>query len=241
MKYLILITFAFTLFISCSRTVDNPAANATLKDNSWWKGRHENILKTNKTKNPQLILIGNSILNMLDNSDRKPVWEKYLNKYNTVNMGFSGDRTENVIWRLENGEIDGINPKVALLLIGTNNTDGNHYLEITPPKELAEATWKICKIIRKKLPETEILLLGIFPYGYKPNHRDNINKATNKITSKFPEKDSHIHYRYIGNIFLDANGKVKKSLMPDFLHPTAEGHLLMFQAIENDISGLMNR
>ncbi len=249
MKYLILITFAFTLFISCNstvqnhadKTVENPAAKATLKDNSWWKDRHENIVKTNKTKNPQLILIGNSILNMLDNSDRKPVWEKYLNKYNAVNMGFSGDRTENVIWRLENGEIDGINPKVALLLIGTNNTDGNHYLEITQPKELAEATWKICKIIREKLPETEILLLGIFPYGYKPNHRDNINKATNKITSKFPEKDSHIHYRDIGTIFIDANGKVKKSLMSDFLHPNAEGHLLMFQAIENDISDLMNR
>lgn len=240
MNKLILTTIAAILLLSCGRTVtDNPAAVATPKDNSWWVTRHEKVIETNKTKNPQLILIGNSILNMLDNIDRKPVWEKYLNKYNTVNMGFSGDRTENVIWRLENGEIDGIHPKVALLLIGTNNTDGNHYLEITQPDELAAATWKICTIIRKKLSDTEILLLGIFPYGYKPNYRNNINQATNKITSKFPERDAHIHYRDIGNIFLDANGEVKKSLMNDYLHPNVEGHLLMFQAIENDISNLM--
>ncbi len=189
--------------------------------------------------NPELILIGNSILNSLDNSDRTAVWEKYLYKYNTVNMGFSGDRTENVIWRLQNGEIDGISPKVALLLIGTNNTDGNHYLSITQPKELAAATWKICEIIREKLPNTQILTLGIFPYGYKPNFRNNINKATNRIVSGFPAKDDHIHYLDIGKVFVDENNSVKKSLMPDYLHPNAEGHLLMFGAIENNIDELM--
>ena len=236
MKKLFLISVAFTILIGCGHTIDNPAANATDKLNSdWWKARHEQVLKNNKIKNPELILVGNSILHTLDNNDRTPVWEKYLNKFNAVNMGFSGDRTENVIWRLENGEIDGINPKVTLLLIGTNNTDGNHYLEITQPEELAAATWEICKIIREKLPDTQILLLGILPYGYKPNYRNNINLATNKITSKFPNRDNHIHYRDIGSIFLDATGKVKKSLMPDYLHPNAEGHLLMFQAIEKDI------
>ncbi len=95
------------------------------------------------------------------------LWEQYLNDLDAVNMGISGDRTENVIWRLQNGAIDGINPKVATLLIGTNNTDGNHYLEISTAEELAEGIWKICEIIREKLPDTEIVLLGILPYGYK--------------------------------------------------------------------------
>ena len=239
MKRLTLIIVALFLIVGCSQKKENPAAIPTNKlSDNWWKERHEMVLENNKSK-PELVLIGNSILHSLDNTDRIEVWEKYLNKYNAVNMGFSGDRTENVIWRLQNGELDGINPKVALLLIGTNNTDGNHYLEVTQPKELAEATWKICKIIRQKLPDTEILLLGIFPYGYKPNHRDNINKATNKIISGFPAKDNHIHYRDISSVFIDDELKVKKSLMPDFLHPNAEGHLLMFQAIEDDISVLM--
>jgi len=239
MKQLTIIIIALLLMVGCNQKKENTAAIPTNKlSDNWWKERHEMVLENNKSK-PELVLIGNSILHTLDNTDRAEVWEKYLNKYNAVNMGFSGDRTENVIWRLQNGELDGISPKVALLLIGTNNTDGNHYLEVTQPKELAEATWEICKIIRQKLPNTQILLLGIFPYGYKPNHRDNINKATNKIRSGFPAKDNHIHYRDISAVFTDDELKVKKSLMPDFLHPNTEGHLLMFQAIEDDISKLI--
>jgi beta-glucosidase len=241
MKNFVLITFIFFLLIGCGQKVVNEASVPTDKlDRKWWKERHELVIEKNKLK-PELILIGNSILHSLDDTDRVEVWRSFLNKYNTVNMGFSGDRTENVIWRLQNGELEGIHPKLALLLIGTNNTDGNHYLQITQPKELAEATWEICETIRQKLPDTQILLLGIFPYGYKPNHRDNINNETNKIISGFQAKDSHIHYRDIGSIFLDADKKVKKSLMPDYLHPNAEGHMLMFEALENDIRNLIGK
>ena len=109
------------------------------------------VIENNKA-NPGLILIGNSILHSLDDKNGIQVSEKYLDKYSVVNMGFSGDRTENVIWRLQNGEIDGIDPRLALVLIGTNNTDGNHYLNITQPKELAEGIWEICLVIREKIP-----------------------------------------------------------------------------------------
>lgn len=207
---------------------------------SWWKERHEKVLAELK-RDPQLILIGNSILHTLDEADREKVWSEYLDKYRAVNMGFSGDRTENVIWRLQNGELEGIQPRVALLLIGTNNTDGNHYLHITPPEELSAAIWKICRIIREKLPHTEILLMGILPYGYKPNYRDNINKMTNRIIRDFPQRNPHIHYMDIGHIYLDESGKVRKDLMPDFLHPNAEGHMLMFEALMPEISKLMIR
>ncbi len=239
MTKILLLSVVLVFMMGCTQKKNNPAAIATDKlETNWWKERHEKVLSQLK-KDPKLILIGNSIMHSLDDPSRQPVWEKYLNQYNTVNMGFSGDRTENVIWRLQNGEIDGINPKVAMLLIGTNNTDGNHYLGITRPKDLAEGIWKICHIIREKLPETQILLLAILPYGYTPNHRDNINKATNEILATFPGKDSKIHYRDIGYIFLDKEGKVKKELMPDYLHPGVEGHLLMFEALEKDLIKLM--
>ena len=240
MKKLLLLAVSLPILIGCHQQTKNLATLPTDKlYSNGWKKRHQQVMANNKT-NPELILIGNSILHSLDDTSRLAVWEKHLNKYRLVNMGFSGDRTENVIWRLQNGEIDGINPKLALLLIGTNNTDGNHYLHITPAEELAEAIWEICQIIRKKLPETQILLLGILPYGYKPSHRNDINKATNNIISSFPHRDENIHYRDIGAIFLDAESKVKKSLMPDFLHPNTEGYLLMFEALENDILELMN-
>ena len=140
-RNLLLILFVI-LFLGCTPKKENSAAIATSKlEHNWWKERHEKVLEQLKN-DPKLILIGNSITHSLDDSTRRPVWEKYLDKYHAVNMGFSGDRTENVIWRLQNGEIDGIHPKLATLLIGTNNTDGNHYTKLHNRKNLLKPSGK---------------------------------------------------------------------------------------------------
>ena len=234
--------FIMISFIGCTSLKTNSAIVPTNRlQLKWWKQRHEAII--NKVNaNPQLILIGDSILHLLDHSDRDSVRAKYLDKYNTINMGFSGDRTENVIWRLQNGELANINPKVALLLIGTNNTDGNNFPTINYPDELEEAIWKICKIIEEKLPNTEILLLGIFPFGRNiPNFRNTLILKTNKLISGFPSRDKHIHYMDIRNIFLDKDGKIIKEIMPDYLHPNAKGHMLMFDKLDGEITKLMKK
>ena len=251
MKRIVLAFTTLLLLISCApkpettapenpavAVPENPAAAAVDRDAEWWVERHREILDRRET-NPGLILVGDSIFHSLDNEDRQEVWTKYLDQYQTVNMGISGDRTENVIWRLQNGLLENINPRLAVILIGTNNTDGNHFLSISTPDELSGGIWKICEILNQELPETEILLMGILPYGYNPNYRNNINKATNEIISKFPEKNSNIHYIDIGHVYLDEQNKVKNELMPDYLHPNAEGHLLMFQALEGEIARLM--
>ncbi len=246
MKKLLKRKYLFFLFISLiisssSAFSQNQKDALTPTDRlhlDWWKNRHEE--KTAQSESlPQLILLGNSIFHTLDYAESRDVWSKYLNHFHTLNLGFSGDRTENVIWRIENGEIDYMNPKLFLLLIGTNNTDGNHFLSITQPEELQNAVWKICQIIKKKHPESKILLLGIFPYGYKPNYRDNLNKRTNKYLSEFPKKDKNIYYRDIGEIFLDENGKIDKKLMPDYLHPNAKGHMLLFKTLAPFMEELM--
>ena len=163
--------------------------------------------------------------------------EGWIKRHETI-LGRLNQEAE-LIWRLENGSLENINPKVALLLIGTNNTDGNHFLTVSTAEELAGGIKKICTILNEKLPDTEILIMGILPYGYKPNHRDNINKATNNIVSKFPEKLPFVHYIDISDVYYDANGKVIKELMPDFLHPNAEGHMLMFEVLNDKIKELM--
>ena len=230
-------------FLGCAPKVnsvvsENLASKSIEIEEDWWSNRHQTILLGLKT-NPNLILVGNSIFHSLEEEDRKEVKAKYLDRYRTLNMGVSGDRTENVIWRLENGALEGISPKVAIVLIGTNNTDGNHYLNISTPTELADGIYKICDLIHRKLPDTEILLMGILPYGYNANLRNNTNKATNQLISAFPEKNPKIHYIDIGSEYIDKNGKVNKELMPDYLHPNAEGHMLMFKALDSDIKNLM--
>ncbi|MEN8186036.1 MAG: GDSL-type esterase/lipase family protein [Bacteroidota bacterium] len=239
MKKTFLVLILFFLINLVSSQEKEPALNSTHRlDIEWWKERHEEKMLSPQI-NPRLVLLGNSILHTLDYSDRNDVWQKYLRKYRALNLGFSGDRTENVIWRLENGEIDNVEPKLVLLLIGTNNTDGNHFLSITQPDELQNAVWKITRIIRNKLPEAKILLLGILPYGYKANYRDNLNKKTNTYLADFPKKDDNIIYKDIGEIFFDDQGKVDKTLMPDYLHPNAAGHLLMFKTLEPVIEELI--
>lgn len=225
---------------------ENPNCAVTpahLLDYKGWRMRHEQMVEKVKLGNPQLVLIGDSITHNFDLNDRAELRKQYLEKYNTINLGISGDRTENVIWRLQNGAFDGIKPKVATLLIGTNNTDGNHYLKISTPEELAAGIWKICSVVRKMSPDTEIVLLGILPYGYKPNHRDEINKATNRIISKFPGKDPKIHYHDLSHLFLkeQGRGKVRRDLMPDYLHPNVEGSELMFKTLAPVISKLMQK
>jgi lysophospholipase L1-like esterase len=216
---------------------------AHLLDYKGWRMRHEQIIKKVKAGDPQLILIGDSITHNLDRVDRAELRKEYLDQYNTINLGISGDRTENVIWRLQNGAFDGIKPKVATLLIGTNNTDGNHYLHISTPEELAAGIWKICSVVRKMSPDTEIILLGVLPYGYKANHRDEINKATNKIIAKFPGKDPKIHYYDLGHLFLNDHdqAKVRRDLMPDYLHPNIQGETLLLKTLAPVISKLMQK
>ncbi|MFK7920886.1 MAG: GDSL-type esterase/lipase family protein [Bacteroidia bacterium] len=246
MKYYFIGTLLWMAF-GCQKTEKNPseaaainpAALAVKGEGQWWQERHETIL-SRLDQDPKLVLIGNSIFHSLDNEDRQAVWQGHLAPYQTVNMGISGDRTENLLWRIENGTLDNIQPKLALLLIGTNNTDGNHYLNISTADELAGGIWAICEAVRAKLPQTQILIMGILPYGYKPNHRNNINLATNRLIAAFPERDPNIHYIDISEIYLDQNGKVDPALMPDYLHPNAEGHMKMFDALEDEIKGLIS-
>ena len=239
---LFILAVSLLLNSGCSSLQTNSAIIPTSKlQHNLWKNRHEGILdKLNP--NPKLLLIGNSILYTLENDDRETVRAKHLDKYNTLNLGFSGDRTENVIWRLQNGELENINPKVALVLIGINNTDGNNCPTINFPNELEEATWKICEIISEKLPNTEILLMGILPFGRNiPNYRNTINIETNKLVSDFPNRDKYIHYIDISDIYLNSDGKIIKDLMPDYLHPNAEGHMLMFDRLEDEITKRMEK
>ena len=100
--------------------------------------------------------------------------------------------------------------------------------------------WKCCEIIREKLPDTKILLLGILPFGkHNPNFRNTINQETDQFISIFPNRCSYIQYIDIVYIFLDKDGKIIKDLMPDFLHPNIEGHMLMFDKLDDEIVKLM--
>ncbi|MGA2915727.1 MAG: platelet-activating factor acetylhydrolase IB subunit [Sedimentisphaerales bacterium] len=207
---------------------------APRNDQDWWMPRHNAILERIKKGNVDLIMIGDSITHYWEEPG-KQVWDQYYAKRNAVNMGFSGDKTEHVLWRLQNGEIDGINPKLAVLMIGTNNSDGDYYTA----EQIADGIKAIVCQLRTKLPNTKVLILAIFPRGEKPSPQRQKNEQASELASKIAD-NKWIYYLDINSKFLEKDGfTLSKKIMPDLLHPQQKGYKIWAQAMEPTIIKLM--
>ena len=200
----------------------------------WWGPRHEQKLKDLKAqKKVDLLMIGDSITHGWEGKG-KQVWDEFYGKRNAFNIGYSGDRTEQVIWRLQNGEVDGISPKLAVIMIGTNNTGHRQ----DPPEETAGIK-SILAELKKRTPQTKVLLLAIFPRGAKSDDRlRRINDGTNKIISHYADGKT-VFYLDINQTFLEEDGTLPKSVMPDLLHPQEKGYRMWAAAMEPTITKLL--
>jgi lysophospholipase L1-like esterase len=197
----------------------------------WWTKRHQGIVDRVKQGNVDLIFFGDSITHGWER-EGKEVWEQYYAKRNAVNMGYNSDRTQEVLWRLDNGEITGISPKLAIIMIGTNNAYEN------TAQEIGEGIIAICQNLRRGLPTTKILILAIFPCEERPTARREKSAEASKLASTIAD-NKWIYYLDINDKFLDKDGTLSKDIMPDLLHPNAKGYQIEAQAIEPMVEKLM--
>ena len=195
-----------------------------------WMERHESMNTKARQGKIDLIYIGDSIVQRYEGVG-KHVWDHYYASRNALNLGISGDRTQHVIWRLDHGNIEGINPKLAIVMIGQNN--GGH----NTASEIAEGVTEVVKIIRTKLPKTKILLLGIFQRREKPTPERAVLAEANNIISKLA--NSSISYMDINSVYVQPDGTIPASLMPDFEHPSELGFKRWAEAIEAKVAELM--
>lgn len=202
----------------------------------WWMPRHQSKLAQRKV-NPDvdLLLVGDSITHGWEGGG-KEVFDKAFAKFNVLNIGFSGDRTEHVVWRIQNGAIDDIQPKAAVIMIGTNNT--GHRME--KAAHTADGVMRVVDEIKLRLPETKILLLAIFPRGEKPDHKmRRLNDSINERIRAAAQQTDNVWFADINQVFLDKEGKLPKSIMPDLLHPNAKGYQLWADAMMPKLEELM--
>ncbi|MHC4875923.1 MAG: GDSL-type esterase/lipase family protein [Planctomycetota bacterium] len=179
-----------------------------------------------------MIFIGDSITQGWEGRG-KQVWAKFYGKRNAVNLGISGDRTQHVIWRLDNGNVKDISPKAAVIMIGTNNSGSN------TPEQIAEGVTVIVKQLRDKLPKTKVLLLAVFPRGEnKSDKRRHVNEKANAIFSKLADGKT-VHYLNIGPSFLEDDGTLTREIMPDLLHLSEKGYTIWAESIEAKVAELM--
>ncbi|HIG84944.1 MAG TPA: DUF4976 domain-containing protein [Verrucomicrobia bacterium] len=211
--------------------VNNATVPRPKLDQQWWKNRHREKVNLANKGDYDLLFIGDSITHGWENKG-KAVFEKFYSHRKTLNLGFSGDRTEHVLWRLLNGELsEKLQPKLATIMIGTNNTGQVHQ----ESDETASGIKAIVDLLQDRRPEMKILLLGVFPRSINPNDSQRIrNQEVNKKIKGLADS-KNIHFLDISDKFLNKDGKLPKSIMPDALHPNSKGYEIWANSIEDKI------
>ncbi|MFT3868270.1 MAG: GDSL-type esterase/lipase family protein [Nibricoccus sp.] len=207
-----------------------------------WVKRHEGFVEIAKKGGIDVLFLGDSITDNWRKSDYGlSVWEKNFAPLRAANFGISGDRTQHVLWRMQNGELTGYKPRAVVLMIGTNNT-GFERDKLTPrnsTEEVVEGVTAIVKGLTTQWPETKILFLAIFPRGEKSDDLarlqvNDVNRALAKL-----HDGKRVFFLDIGSKFLAADGTLPKEIMPDFLHPSTKGYEIWAEAIKQPLAELL--
>ena len=208
--------------------------------------RHESFNEISKKGDAQLVFLGDSITHGWEGKGRA-VWEKYWASLKAANFGIGGDRTEHVLWRLENGNFDGLKPKEIVLMIGTNNTghvgrpqkENNGEVYTSTAEQTAEGVKAIIAKLKTKCPGAKILVLAIFPRGENAqNPMRRQNEAANQIIKTFAD-DKTVFFMDINAKLLQPDGTLSKDIMPDLLHPNEKGYEIWAEAIEGEVKDLL--
>ncbi len=202
---------------------------------AWWNGNYENINKDIKALGPDIDLcfVGDSITARWRGKENN--WSKYWGEYKAANLGIGGDGTQHVLWRLQNGQLDGYKAKIFVVLIGTNNLWGKD----SKPADAAAGVKVILDEIQKKQPQAKILLLSLLPVGEKPNPGRDSRAAVNEIIKKYANES--IIYMDIATQFLQPDNTISKDDMHDFLHLSPKGYEMWAKAITPKIKEILSK
>lgn len=211
------------------------AAEPVPRTDAWWTNRHESFNKrvAELGAKSQVIFIGDSITQGWE-GEGKEVWARYYAHRQAINLGIGGDRTQHVLWRLDHGNLDGLNPKAAVVMIGTNNSNGDD----NTVDQIADGVAAIVARLRTRLPSTKILLLPIFPRGENPNNQRGKILQVNQILQKLVD-DRAVFWVDFGHRFVTASGAIPRDLMPDFLHLSPKAYGIWAESLEPRLAAVL--
>ncbi|ABG42280.1 lipolytic enzyme, G-D-S-L [Paraglaciecola sp. T6c] len=202
----------------------------------WWQERHLQKMDEKKALNDDvdLLFLGDSITHSWEDTGAA-TWKKHYAHLKPLNLGYSGDCTEHLLWRLQNGEIDNLTPKLTVILIGTNNA--GHRVESA--QDTAAGVKAILNEVQSRLPKSKILILATFPRSKSKNApmRKRVNAINDLVQHLTDNKNTF--WLDIGHVFLTEDGTVLDTVMPDFLHLTSEQYQVWADAMQNTIARLM--
>jgi N-acetylglucosamine-6-sulfatase len=239
MKRFVLIPLLFLAGVVGAETVKSVATTPMERPEERNQQRHAKFNEVSKEGTAEVVFLGDSITQGWEGKG-KAMWEQHFAPMKAANFGIGGDRTEHVLWRLANGNFDGLKPKLVVLMIGTNNT-GHQGREgyACSAQQTADGVKEILAVLEKKCPEAKVLLLGIFPRG--PDAMDKFrvqNEETNAIIKGYAD-GKRVFWKDLGSVFLANDGTLSKEIMPDLLHLNEKGYQMWAEAILPDVTALM--
>jgi lysophospholipase L1-like esterase len=241
MSCLVLVSF-LSLSLVGAQEKKNTAIVPNERKDKGAVSRHEKFVNRAKQGDVQVLFLGDSITQGWEGNG-KEAWKTNFEDLKAANFGIGGDRTEHILWRITEGkELEGITPKVCVLMIGTNNTGSNSGAEI------AEGVQAILKELHQQKPEMKVLLLGVFPRSGK-----RVGKEENTITAKDLQPKikeindiirkyddgKKVFYLDIGEKFLEKDGGMSREVMPDYLHLSKKGYEIWAEAIKEKLAALL--
>ena len=202
--------------------------------------RQSQVLQRAKEATGQydLEFIGDSITQGWEGAG-KNVWKEFYGQRRTLNFGVGGDQTQHVLWRFENGQLAGVKAKVAIVMIGTNNSGKNKDgTDSYTDEDILAGVTAIVQQIRARQPETKVLLLGIFPRAkaFSPQRGKllQVNQALEKL-----DDGKQVFYLDLGSKLIENDGTISKKIMPDALHPNDAGYRIWASAMEPKLKELL--
>jgi lysophospholipase L1-like esterase len=219
--------------VSLQRRPQSSTKPVPRKDKGWVQRQDTLNERVKQHPDAQLLFIGDSITHGWEGGG-KEVWQKYYDKRHAVNLGIGGDQTQHVLWRLDHGNLEGLHPKLAVVMIGTNNAGSGN-----SSREIADGVKAVIDKLRAKVPECKVLVLAIFPRDpIAAGKLRKVNDGANALIAKFAD-NQNVFYLDIGQKFLGPDGTLPKDIMPDFLHPNAKGYEIWATAIEPTVAKLL--
>ena len=193
--------------------------------------KHNKILHMKEGYDIQLVFLGDSLTRRWE--DNIDLWNKYFSGYGAVNFGVGGDCLENIKWRIMNGELDGIDPKVIIVLAGTNNLDKDS------EETIVGGIQDILGIVQQKLRNTSIVILGLLPRnndGTGIHYAQKIGSINRQVAALYA--GTEIIFRDIGTVLINEHGVVSETIMPDGLHLNRNGYEIVGPKLREIINEL---
>lgn len=199
----------------------NPATFASARED-WLIGVQGKFTKYGN-KPADIVFDGDSITNRWETTG-KDMWTRFAGR--AADFGIEGDRTENLLWRLQKGQVDGIDPKIVVLMIGTNNASRN------TAEQISEGIKNIVTAYKKRCSHAHIVLMGIFPRGHTIDDEGRKKVAAVNEIIKSLDDGNRVSYVDIGPKLLQPDGTLSIEMAPDYLHPAAQGYTIWADAIQ---------